>query len=98
MSFKTWGTLALGLLWLGPGCRPPEAQMSAKERQAQVRMVEPGAKPVAAAEPGGPGANLYFPSENLDLGVLVQGESGHGKFVIKNTGEADLALERAKGS
>ena len=41
---------------------------------------------------------IHFPVEVLDLGELAQGETAKGNLVVQNTGEADLALERAKGS
>ena len=84
-----WTLAALALALLLAGCGGDEP---AGEAQAET---EAAAAPVASAD-GDP--KIHFPVEVLDLGELAQGETGTGKVVVQNTGEADLALERAKGS
>jgi hypothetical protein len=67
-----------------------------------------GDEPAVTAEPEATAAaetassdgapRIHFPVEVLDLGELAQGETAKGSLVVQNTGEADLAIERAKGS
>lgn len=88
-SFLRWTLAAFGLALLLAGCGPdaPAEEPAPEATPADVEVVSTDGAP-----------RIHFPVEVLDLGELVQGETGKGSFVVQNTGEADLALERAKGS
>ncbi len=77
--------LALLLAACGPG--EPEEATAPVEEEAAPETADAGKAP-----------KIHFPVTVLDLGVVGQGQTATGAFVVQNTGEADLALERAKGS
>ena len=87
-SWLRWTLPALGLALMVVSCGPDEPAEVTEPEQAEAALV--------TSTDGAP--RIHFPVKELDLGELVQGETGKGAFVVQNTGEADLALERAKGS
>lgn len=60
---------------------------------------QPPATPATPATPAGPGhPKIEFVNATLELPEVVQGETAHGTFRFRNTGDAPLTLTKIKPS